>query len=196
MEAAPGAVSADTSADSGSDSSDGADNDTDSSSGQGRPSAAVAIPAEETLFEISGDVTVGRAVPDGDGPDIALDVEEDAIVEQTHSMLTFDGDDSEWRVTDTSSTGTYVEVDDGEWLLLLSSEGAELHREHGFDPGAAADRDLSETTALEDGMAFTLEDPREDGALVCQFFASVDRARTLMKRGEIAEETQFSRFLM
>jgi len=172
-----------------SDESAAADSDGDPSS------AAIAVPGEETLFEISGDVTVGRA-SDGEKPDIPLDVDEEAIVEQTHTVVTFDDGSDEWRVTDTSSSGTYVEVDDGEWLLLLSSEGAELHREHGFDPGAAAERDLSETTALEDGMAFTLEDPRNDEAVVCQFFTSVERARTLMKRGEVADSTQFSRFLM
>jgi len=158
------------------------------------PSAALAIPDEDLIVEVGGTVTLGRGGGD-DQPDVRLDVGEDPTVESINTVVEADDDGAAGRVRDPSSSGTYVEADAGEWLLLLSSEGAELHREHGFDPGAAAEQDIRESAPLEDGTAFTLGDPREDDAVTCTFFGSLSAAMDRYADADAGNGTEFQRFL-
>ncbi|SER20234.1 protein phosphatase 2C domain-containing protein [Natrinema salaciae] len=150
------------------------------SAGEGDPpTAAVTIAGDETIFEVVDGVTIGRTTADRDrNPNIGLVVDDDDPVESNHARLEFD-DDGYWRIRDISAVGTFVEATEGEgrWAVLLSSEGAALHRQHGFDPDAAAEGDLEETTRLRDGTAFTLEDPRKENPITFRFFSSVDHAR-------------------
>ena len=150
------------------------------SAGEGEPpSAALTIAGDETIFEVVDGVTIGRTVDDRDrNPNIGLVVDDDEPVEANHARLEFD-EDGYWRIRDISAVGTFVEADDapGQWKVLLSEQGAALHRRHGFDPSAAAQSDLDETTRLRNGSAFTLEDPRKEEPITFRFFASVDRAR-------------------
>ncbi len=163
--------------------------------GDGPTTGALAIPGEETVYEIRGDVSVGRDAGGSDGPDLPLDVTTDAHVERVHALVTFDEAEGEWRVTDRSTSGTHVEVNEGEWLLLLSEEGLDRHRESGFDPDAATDRTIEQETTLEDGTAFVVEDPRHDDAVTCRFFTSVGRARERVA-DDAVRDGKFERFLM
>ncbi|SFR92374.1 Serine/threonine protein phosphatase PrpC [Halomicrobium zhouii] len=163
--------------------------------GSGSPSAALAVPSEGTVYEIAADTTVGRGGESDQDPDLALDVATDAHVEPVHARITFDESGQEWQITDRSSSGTHVEVGDGEWLLLLSEEGLERHRESGFDPDAATERSIEQSTALEEGAAFVVEDPREDDAITCRFFTSVELARERLADGSV-REAGFERFVL
>lgn len=149
------------------------------SAGEGEPpTAALTIAGDETIFEVVDGVTIGRTVEDRDrNPNIGLVVDDDEPVESNHARLEY-GEDG-WRIRDISAVGTFVESDDtaGQWTVLLSSEGADLHRKHGFDPSAAADGGLDETSRLRNGTAFTLEDPRKSDPITFRFFSSVDHAR-------------------
>ena len=154
------------------------------------PKAAIAVMEAETIYEIGDAVTVGCGVDDIE-PDVDVTVDDESIIEPYHAGIERDGD--EWYLRDTSSSGTFLEVDTGEWLLLLSSDGAELHRKHGFDPEATAEQDLNETYALEAGMEFTLEDPRDDGSVHIRFYASVEQAKARVPEDR-STERQFSTF--
>lgn len=161
------------------------------------PTAAIAVVGEEQIFEVGDGVAIGRVTEStDDGPDIGLDVGMEGIVEPFHTTVEYDESDGEWQVRDMSSSGTYVEMDPGEWMLLLSEEGAELHRQHGFDPDAAAEENLAETVSLKNGTAFTLQDPRDDETVTFQFFGDVDDARDRSKRREQTDDNQFSQFLV
>ncbi len=165
------------------------------SAGEGDPpSAAVTIAGDETIFEIVDGVTIGRTTDDRDrNPNIGLVVDDDDDpVESTHARLEFD--DGGWRIRDVSAVGTFVEETDGEWAVLLSSEGAALHREHGFDPTAAADGELAETSRLQDGTAFTLEDPRKEDPITFRFFSSVDHARNRTRWSDPTDGRPFGGF--
>ncbi|WP_310907651.1 protein phosphatase 2C domain-containing protein [Natrinema sp. 1APR25-10V2] len=186
------------SGDSGPDESNGAPTEGGTakvvSAGEGDPpSAAVTIAGDETIFEIVDGVTIGRTTDDRDrNPNIGLVVDDDDPVESTHARLEFD--DGDWRVRDISAVGTFVEEADGEWAVLLSSEGAELHRQHGFDPTAAADGELEETSRLRDGTAFTLDDPRKENPITFRFFSSVDHARNRTRWSDPTGGRPFSGF--
>lgn len=160
------------------------------------PTAAITIAGEETVFEVGDGISIGHDKGrEQTRPDIDIVVDDD-IVEDNHARIEFDDDEDHWRVRDTSSSGTYVEVNEGEWALLLSNEGAEFHRQHGFDPGAAVDHELNETHRLEDGTAFSLEDPRNERPITLQFFTSVDRARDRIRSRDGSEGSHFDRFLV
>ncbi|WP_254762022.1 protein phosphatase 2C domain-containing protein [Natrinema marinum] len=164
------------------------------SAGEGEPpSAAVTIAGDETIFEVVDGVTIGRTTDDREHtPNIGLVVDEDDPVESNHARLEFD--DGDWHVRDISAVGTFVEETDGQWAVLLSSEGAALHREHGFDPTAAAEGELSETSRLRDGTAFTLEDPRKENPITFRFFSSVDHARNRTRWSDSTGGRPFSGF--
>lgn len=156
------------------------------------PTAAIRIVGEERVFEIGDGISLGRVTDSTeDGPDIGLDVGGEGIVEPAHTTVEYVDDAEEWRIRDLSSSGTYVEVDPGEWMLLLSEEGVELHREHGFDPGAAAEEKLSETEPLANGTVFTLQDPRSPETVEFQFFGDVEDAQGRPDRGEGTEFNSF-----
>lgn len=158
------------------------------------PTAAIAIVGEEQIFEIGDGVSLGAVTGSSEAePDIGLDVGGEGIVEPSHTTVEFVDGDEEWRIRDRSSSGTYVEVESGEWMLLLSEEGVELHREHGFDPGAAAEEKLSESEPLDDGTVFTLQDPRTDGTIKFQFFGDVEAAQ---QRSERTDATEFNNFVV
>lgn len=159
------------------------------------PSVGLAIPGQNRVYELTGDVSVGRDVDAEESPDVPLDVATDAHVDPVHALVEFDETAAEWRLTDRSTSGTHVEVNEGGWLLLLSEEGIERHRESGFDPGSATDRSIEQTTTLEDGAAFVVEDPRDDDAITCRFFTSVERARDRLAEGTV-ECNQFDEFLL
>lgn len=163
---------------------------------RGPPTAAITVSGSETVFEIGDGVSIGHDTGvDEERPDIDVVVDDD-LVEDNHARVEYDDGAGHWHVRDTSSSGTYVEVDEGEWALLLSSEGADFHREHGFDPGAIVERDLNETYRLEDGMVFSLEDPRNEEPITLRFFTSVDRARNHSPDEDGMEGRRFSRFLV
>ena len=155
--------------------------------------AAIALPGAGRVIAIREEATLGR--PDAaDQPDVPLPITDTEVVEGVHAAVTYDPDEDTWRVVDRSTAGTHVEVADGEWLLLLSEEGLAFHREAGFDPDAATERSIRSGATLEDGTAFVLEDPRNDDAVVCRFFSSVERAERGLAEGEI-ERTRFEQFL-
>ncbi|MFC3958740.1 PP2C family protein-serine/threonine phosphatase [Halovivax cerinus] len=161
------------------------------------PTVAVAVIGEDRVFEVGDGVTIGRVTDSADDrPDIGLDVGGDGIVEPLHTTIRYDEAADEWRVYDSSSSGTYVETDPGEWLLLLSEEGVELHRELGFDPGAATEESITDSTVLADGTAFTLQDPRDDETVTFQFFRNVSDAQDPDNRTEETGESTFERFLV
>ena len=137
------------------------------------PRAAIAVMETETIYAIGDAVTVGSGVDEIE-PDVDVTADDESIIEPYHAGIERDGD--EWYLRDTSSSGTFLEIDTGEWLLLLSNDGAELHRKHGFDPEATAEQNLNERYALEAGMAFTLEDPRDDESVHFRFYPSVEQA--------------------
>ncbi|WP_226004274.1 protein phosphatase 2C domain-containing protein [Natrinema salinisoli] len=165
------------------------------SAGEGDPpTAAVTIAGDETIFEIVDGVTIGRTTDGSDqSPNIGLVVGDDASVEPHHVRLECD-DDGYWQVRDISAVGTFVETGDGTWTVLLSSEGADLHREHGFDPSTAADGDLDETTRLEEGMAFTFEDPRKEDPITFRFFSSVEHAQNRTRWSDSTDGRPFNGF--
>ncbi|ELZ07771.1 protein phosphatase 2C [Halovivax asiaticus JCM 14624] len=161
------------------------------------PTAAIAVVGEDRVFEVGDGVTIGCVTDTADdGPDIGLDVGPDGIVEPAHTTIGYDEDADAWTVRDSSSSGTYVEAAPGEWVLLLSAEGVELHREHGFDPGAAAEEAISATTTIEDGTAFTLQDPRSTETVTFQFFRSVADARDRRNRPDETGESAFEQFIV
>lgn len=161
------------------------------------PTAAITVGGKGTVFEVTDGVTIGV---DSDeetterSPNIGIVVDDDAVVERNHTRLEYRQDDDEWHVRDISTSGTYVEVGDGEWMLLLSSEGEKFHRKHGFDPGAVAEQELKETYRLEDGTVFTPEDPRNDRPISFRFFSSVEAAREYTNESP-DEPVTFERFL-
>ncbi|WP_265108976.1 protein phosphatase 2C domain-containing protein [Halosolutus halophilus] len=158
------------------------------------PKAAVTIAGDETIFEIVDGVTIGRNTGNGEhGPNIGLVIDDDEPVERNHARLELD-EDGHWRVRDISATGTFVEAEGGKWTVLLSSKGAELHREHGFDPSAAVEGDLEETSRLQDGTAFTLEDPRNADPITFRFFSTLDHARNRTRWSDPTGGRPFSGF--